>query len=221
MKIIKVFLLIATILVSACSSYTVKTTYNTPQNLALLKQQINAYYDSGGYDQAVTQVVQKAFDYLEYAKNTPGKIAVVFDIDDTLICSIEFEKEINYDFSVEKHKKWIINGKPSPIIPMQKLYNYIKQLKIPIILITGREESLREITINELHKNGYSGWSKLLMGYSKPGCTTGNIKTMQRKELTKKNNYRIIINIGDQYSDLTGGYTDMNFKLPNPMYFTK
>ena len=220
MKLIKMLFLILTLTISACSSYTVKTTYNTPQNLSLLKNQINSYYDSGGHNQAVTQVVQEAYDYLEYAKKTPGKTAIVFDIDDTLICSIEFEKEINYDFSVEKHREWIVNGKPTPIKPMQEFYNTVKELGIPIILITGREKSLKDITITELHKNGYSDWNKLIMSYSKSNSTTGNIKTLQRKELTEKDGYRIIINIGDQYSDLTGGYSDMNFKLPNPMYYT-
>ena len=31
--------------------------------------------------------------------------------------------------------------------------------------------------------------------------------------------YRIIANVGDQESDLTGGGADRSFKLPNPFYF--
>jgi HAD superfamily, subfamily IIIB (Acid phosphatase) len=31
--------------------------------------------------------------------------------------------------------------------------------------------------------------------------------------------YRIIANVGDQYSDLAGGHEDKAFKLPNPFYF--
>jgi len=31
--------------------------------------------------------------------------------------------------------------------------------------------------------------------------------------------YDILLTIGDQYSDLKGGYADKGFKLPNPMYY--
>ena len=31
--------------------------------------------------------------------------------------------------------------------------------------------------------------------------------------------YDIVANFGDQLSDLTGGFADKTFKLPNPMYF--
>jgi hypothetical protein len=31
--------------------------------------------------------------------------------------------------------------------------------------------------------------------------------------------YRIVANVGDQYSDLAGGHEDIGFKLTNPFYF--
>jgi hypothetical protein len=31
--------------------------------------------------------------------------------------------------------------------------------------------------------------------------------------------YRIVANVGDQYSDLAGGHEDIGFKLANPFYF--
>ncbi len=33
-----------------------------------------------------------------------------------------------------------------------------------------------------------------------------------------KRGHRILVNVGDQRSDLTGGYASRTFKLPNPMY---
>jgi HAD superfamily, subfamily IIIB (Acid phosphatase) len=41
-----------------------------------------------------------------------------------------------------------------------------------------------------------------------------------RRKLTAEG-YIIIANIGDQDSDLTGGYAERIFKLPNPFYLTK
>jgi hypothetical protein len=40
-----------------------------------------------------------------------------------------------------------------------------------------------------------------------------------RRTITRRG-YRILANLGDQLSDLTGGYAERRYKLPNPMYFT-
>ena len=33
--------------------------------------------------------------------------------------------------------------------------------------------------------------------------------------------YTILLSMGDQESDLAGGYAERTFKLPNPFYLTK
>jgi hypothetical protein len=43
-------------------------------------------------------------------------------------------------------------------------------------------------------------------------------KSSIRKTIEKKG-YDIVINIGDQFSDLKGGFADMVFKVPDPYYF--
>jgi hypothetical protein len=48
--------------------------------------------------------------------------------------------------------------------------------------------------------------------------STIEYKTNCRKDIESKG-YKIILNIGDQYSDLEGGYSQAVFKLPNPMYY--
>ena len=46
---------------------------------------------------------------------------------------------------------------------------------------------------------------------------------MQYKSLTRQHvqslGYDIVANLGDQFSDLDGGFSDRTFKIPNPMYF--
>jgi hypothetical protein len=32
-------------------------------------------------------------------------------------------------------------------------------------------------------------------------------------------NYKIVVNVGDQQSDLDGGFAMMTFRVPNPFYF--
>ena len=44
-------------------------------------------------------------------------------------------------------------------------------------------------------------------------------KAGARADITSKG-YRILANLGDQRSDLKGGYALRKYKFPNPMYFT-
>jgi len=52
-----------------------------------------------------------------------------------------------------------------------------------------------------------------------PAATLVPYKTGARKDLEKKG-ARIVLNVGDQQSDLSGGHAKYTVKLPNPMYFT-
>jgi len=43
-------------------------------------------------------------------------------------------------------------------------------------------------------------------------------KSPERKKLVDEG-YTIIVNMGDQMSDLEGGFAERTYKLPNPFYF--
>ena len=49
-------------------------------------------------------------------------------------------------------------------------------------------------------------------------CTTIHYKAATRAYIESMG-YDIVANFGDQYSDLTGGYADRAFKMPNPNYY--
>ncbi len=50
-------------------------------------------------------------------------------------------------------------------------------------------------------------------------CTTSQYKSLTRKHITGEGLLSILANMGDQFSDLTGGFADRAVKMPNPMYF--
>ena len=91
-----------------------------------------------------------------------------------------------------------------------------------MFFISGRYECERKVTIKNLHHAGFNGWDGLLLQsnnqYGKKG-TIENFKIAARKSLTKKG-YTIIANVGDQPTDLSGGYAQKTFKLPNPFYYS-
>jgi hypothetical protein len=49
-------------------------------------------------------------------------------------------------------------------------------------------------------------------------CTTVRYKSLTRKHIESLG-YRIVANVGDQFSDLQGDHEQRAFKLPNPTYF--
>ena len=50
-------------------------------------------------------------------------------------------------------------------------------------------------------------------------CNTDEYKSATREYIEKSLGYEIVANFGDQYSDMSGGFEDRTFKLPNPSYF--
>jgi hypothetical protein len=51
-----------------------------------------------------------------------------------------------------------------------------------------------------------------------PTCTSEQDKALTR-QLEQDAGYDIIANLGNQCSDLRGGFADRTVKIPNPMYF--
>ena len=60
-------------------------------------------------------------------------------------------------------------------------------------------------------------------GWPGTPCADGVCTTIEYKSLTRKHvaaqGHRIVANLGDQFSDLIGGYADRAVKLPNPTYY--
>ena len=61
--------------------------------------------------------------------------------------------------------------------------------------------------------------SALIMKPDEAKGTSAAFKTAARAKLAAQG-VVIIANIGDQESDLVGGYAERTFKLPDPFYFT-
>jgi len=196
-----------------------------PRNIFYAKQEIIKYYDSGAYDAEVAKVVSQAKSYLAQrikANNALGdkkKLAMVLDIDDTLLSHYKNLRQLDFGISNEIIVKESVAKWNLPAITATlDLYNFAKKNNIAIFLICARKADLTKITIKNLHDAGYSDWSGLYLrplNYKQKSFV--DFKTNIRKTLTKSG-YAVIINMGDQYSDLRGGYAEKAFKLPNPLY---
>ena len=87
-----------------------------------------------------------------------------------------------------------------------------------VFFVTGRRGRAREDTIDNLKAEGYTGWKGLrLRPDDQPLRRKDGWKARVRRAIERRG-YRIVVNVGDQRSDLDGGHSLRSFRLPNPMY---
>lgn len=193
-------------------------------NLKQAKQAIVNYHQSGAYDYDVEKVMEQAKVYIDKrlvinAKAKPQKkLALVFDIDETSLSNYQFFKDAGFgsDESVWQDAQLSTN---SPAIgPTKKLYRYAIKHGITVFFITARPEKYRETTTKNLQAAGYNKYKALyLLPNDYHQRSFAPYKIGARKEITDEG-YDIIASFGDQYSDLSGGYADRVYKLPNYIY---
>ena len=77
-----------------------------------------------------------------------------------------------------------------------------------------------EATARNLQAAGYHGWEGLqLRNGSENAMPTIDYKSGERERIAGKG-YKIILSVGDQWSDLLGTpQAEVSVKLPNPFYF--
>lgn len=143
-------------------------------------------------------------------------VAIVADIDETLLDNRE-DYVRNPVWSYHAFEAWIKEAKAPVLKPTADLLAWARQNGFAIFLITGRNENLRGATIENLvhDKIAYDGL------YMRPDASPKEpaqvVKPLLRKQIEDMG-FKIVLNIGDQYSDLTGGYSENCIKLPNKMY---
>ncbi|HAT6977635.1 TPA: acid phosphatase [Legionella pneumophila] len=196
-----------------------------PPNLSLIRKEIKNYYDSGLYHHELERTIKLAEKYInqEYLINknnkNPQKLAIILDIDETSLSN--YDKMVKRDFTGSKeqiHEEILAANSPA-IKPMLTLYKNALKKGIKVFFVTGRQESERNATRTNLINAGYTKWSGLYLrpnSYSSPSIIPFKSKTRQ---MIEKKGYTIIASIGDQCSDIQGGYAKKGFKLPNPFYY--
>lgn len=196
-----------------------------PQNLDVVKKTLIAYHDSGAYQQDLAKVVMTAEDYLQQRVKQnegaaqPEKLAIVLDIDETALSNYDDMRQRQFGGTSADINLALQQARGAPISPTLQLYQYAKQHKVAVFFVTGRRENLRAATTKNLLAAGYKDWSGLTLApknYQQKSIVP--YKAAARKQIVARG-YDVVLTMGDQQSDLQGGYADKGFKLPNPYYF--
>jgi len=143
---------------------------------------------------------------------------MVFDLDETLLSNWAEDQLVNFGYTAESWDAWVEEGKAPAIEPVRELYRTARRLGVEVIFITGRRERDRAGTEKNLRGIECGEYAVLIFKPEESKETAAAFKTAQRKRLTAEGRV-IIANIGDQESDLSGGFAERTFKLPNPFLF--
>ena len=199
-------------------------TYAEPAALGQAKTEIKKYYDSGLYYKELEKTISEAQCYIEQRaianqQNKNGKkLALVLDIDETSLSNYEKMVKRKFINDYEQIHKEILAADSPVIKPMLTLYQSALKHGVKVFFVTGRFEDERDATEKNLLKAGYKFWSGL---YLRPNAynqvSIVPFKSQMRAKIEKMG-YTILASIGDQFSDIRGGYTEKGFKLPNPFY---
>lgn len=183
------------------------------------------YYESGQYEKEISKKVMDAKAYLDrrLQQNSNEKFAMVLDIDETAVSNYQGLKEHHFSTNMEAFAAHYIHAKLPPIGPILGLYQYAKRRGVDVFFITSRPRvpEIISATVLNLKQAGYKDWKELyLMPIEDASVSSFEFKRDARREIEAKG-YTIVLNIGDQETDLHGGYAEVAVKLPNPFYHNK
>ena len=212
-------------------------------NLGQVETTIKAYYGDtvvngehyaspdSPYAHQVAGIEAKAEKYLQHATRHPhGKPAIVLDVDDTTLLTYNYELEQGFGYTPASNSAYIASKTMDPVFGMPELVNEAADHGVTVFFLTGRPEAQRAASTANLSAVGYKAAADtdhfFLKNTANPPaylscgatCTTEQYKSGTRAHIESEG-YDIVANFGDQYSDLSGGYADRTFKMPNPMYY--
>ena len=204
------------------SAFFCQKTIAEPQNIDDYKVELKKYYDSGKYFKEISQITYQIEQFIEEktAENNKQKYAIVLDIDET--CLSNYKNIVERDFTGDRKSihKDILKANAKAIPPCKHLFDFAKAHHVDIFFVTGRYETEKQATIQNLNNEGFEGWTNIFFKPDQSNLGSKaleNYKSLARKNLAEKG-YTILATVGDQESDLKGGYALKAFKLPNPYY---
>ncbi len=196
-------------------------------NLGKLKARLIAYHDCephrGCYETDLNRQSHLAISFLRrrVAHASAGeKLALVLDIDETALSNWDEEKQDDFGYIPRDWTDWVDRKQAPAIAGTLRLYNEALKRGVSVFFITGRSATQADVTSENLQAAGYDRWAGLALRGPHPATqSVAEYKSGERKKIVEAG-YRIILNVGDQMSDLEGNpRAELSVKLPNPFYY--
>ena len=226
------------------SSGLVKSGEGIP-NIDSDKATIRTYYNASSdgiadkskspYISEVTKLLNDQQPYLAQSKSSPNP-AIVLDTDDTTLWTYDMEDgAMHFNFDPTLQNTWVQEQRFPATPGMVSFVDQAVKLGYTVFGVTGRNDDQKTATLANLTKVGYGTNFTADKFYTKwtgvgasqqPSyitCATVKCTTVEYKAGTRAHiealGYTIVLNVGDQWSDLMGGHAKKVLKLPNPTYY--
>lgn len=198
-----------------------------PPNVGDAKSVATEYYDSGAYLDDLRAATAPAAAWILERVPQVDRPAVVFDIDETSLSNWEAIRandfgRIGGPCTLPQGpcgwREWDLRAAAPALTPTLDVFTAARDAGAAVFFITGRDESQRAATERNLADAGYSGYTELIMEPVDAQFNSAtDFKAPQRTRISSQG-YRIVANLGDQPSDLSGGFAERTYLLPNPFY---
>jgi len=197
-------------------------------NLFDAQRQVEQYITSGRYEADFAKVVAQAQAYVEQRATQAARPAIVLDIDETSLSNWPAYKANGWgrvvagECSLETGpcglRAWQASGQAKALAPTLALVRRAKALGVAVFFISGRPHALLDATERNLREQGYAWDDVIVFPEGASFASAVDFKAPERRKIAERG-FTILLTMGDQESDLKGGYAERTFKLPNPVYF--
>lgn len=184
------------------------------------------YHNDGGYLADLTTVGADAIAYLSALDlSKTQKPALVLDVDETSLHN-DWRTLVSpaNTYDPQAWDAWVQEACAPPVEITLCLYRLALRRGLSVFFITGRADNEREATIVNLKRAGFERFEQLVC---EPDAQQRGVAVLFPEASTYKSTtrwsiqdrgYQIVLNVGDQISDVTGGFAQQTFQLPNPFY---
>lgn len=189
------------------------------QHLSETKAAILAFHESGEWERQVDEIARQARDRLDAELPGVARPAIVLDVDDTALSTFAIQQRLGFGWVPDGWDEWARTATAPAHRGILDLYRHALRKGVAVFFVTGRREDLRAATERQLRAAGYGRWVGLSMkpdDYDEPSAVPFKVA---RRRAIEEEGFEILLNVGDQWSDLEGGHARATFKLPNPVYW--
>jgi acid phosphatase len=191
-----------------------------------LRSQLRTYHactcTCGCYAKDLDIEADRAIAFLEARahRRDNEKLALVLDIDETTLSNWDEMSGANFEYDSKAFNAWVESAQAPAIPGTLRIYSAAQRLGVRVFFLTGRPEAQRASTETNLRMRGFSSWQQLILRKPEQTKMTAlEYKSGERAKIAGAG-YRIILNVGDQWSDLRGKpEAELSVKYPDPFYF--
>ncbi|HUX28106.1 MAG TPA: HAD family acid phosphatase [Terracidiphilus sp.] len=198
-------------------------------NLDKLKGELRQYHactcTCGCYARDLDMQADRAIAFLRQRAAHRGakeKLAMVLDIDETTLSNYEEMVKVDFTYNAKAFNAWEDSAEAPAIPGTLRIYREARRLGVSVFFLTGRPEAQRAATERNLRSQGFVGWQQLILRPHAQASATALAYKSEERATIETEGYRIVLNVGDQWSDLRGKpEAEYSVKYPDPFYFIK